>query len=415
MKYKKISKILERLYFHNKKEKNNRYPLLDDAFTFEDLHKGIEVILSGRLTMGEITRKFELEFSKFLNIKYALMVNSGSSANLLASFALTNPKKKNFLKRGDEFIIQALCWSTSLWPLFQAGLKPKFIDVNPKTFNIDVDELERNITKKTKALMLVHVLGNCSNIEKIKKICKSKNIFLIEDSCESLGTKYNNKYVGTFGDFGTYSFYYSHQITSGEGGMVVCNNYSDYKILFQMRSHGWDRNNSFSKRKNLNQEFNFINSGFNLRPLDICAAIGFNQFKRLNNMKKIRSDNKKKIIDSLKNSDQWNNQFTFLEEGPKVEPSWFGLPIILNNKYSNKKKKFLSFLSYYGIETRPILSGNFINQKSVKLYNLKPKNKIFKNTQHIEDSGFFIGLHTKEIKKEEINFLTKKLLSISKF
>ena len=161
MKYKNLFKSLEKKYLLNKVVTKNSYPLLDDAFTFDDLQKGIDVILSGKLTMGEVTERFEYEFAKFLNCKYALMVNSGSSANLLAAFALTNPKKKNFLKRGDEFLIQALCWSTSLWPLFQAGLKPKFIDVNSKSFNIETVELEKNISSRTKALMLVHVLGNC--------------------------------------------------------------------------------------------------------------------------------------------------------------------------------------------------------------------------------------------------------------
>jgi len=414
MKFKNLENILKKKYLSRKNVSTCNYPLLDDAFTFEDLNKGIEVILSGKITMGEITRKFEIEFSNFIGAKHAIMVNSGSSANLLASFALTNPKKKNHLKKNDEFLIQALCWSTSLWPLFQAGLKPKFIDVNKNSFNIDVNHLEKEISKKTKALMLVHVLGNCSNLSKIKQLCKSKGIYIIEDSCESLGTRFNNKYVGTFGDFGTYSFYYSHQITSGEGGMVVCNNSSDYKILHQLRSHGWDR---MYKQKNneLNQKFNFVNSGFNLRPLDISAAIGMSQFKRLNKMMSIRNANRKKIIKKLKSSNEWDNQFSFLEPSHKVDPSWFGLPILINEKYKKRKNKFLKFLSSHGIETRPIISGNFLNQKSVKLFNLKPKDKIFPGSQYIDDKGFFIGIHTQQISEKKLNFLTKKLLSISKF
>ena len=169
------------------------------------------------------------------------MVNSGSSANLLASFALTNPKKKNFLKRGDEFLIPALCWSTSLWPMVQAGLKPKFIDITTEDFNVNLDSLKKNISKKTKAIMAVHILGSSVDMEKLSTITKRNDLFLLEDSCESLGSKFKNKYLGTFGDFGTYSFYYSHQITSGEGGMIVCNDKEDYKIIHYLRSHGWDR------------------------------------------------------------------------------------------------------------------------------------------------------------------------------
>ena len=148
------------------------------------------------------------------------------------------------------------------------------------------------INNKTKAIMAVHVLGNSSKISDISKLCKNKNIYLIEDTCEALGSKYNNKFLGTFGDFGTFSFYYSHQITSGEGGMVVCNSKNDYEILHSLRSHGWDR--GIGKNKKNLPTFNFINSGFNVRPTDIVAAIGLSQFKRLNQFKKIRSDNKKK-------------------------------------------------------------------------------------------------------------------------
>jgi CDP-6-deoxy-D-xylo-4-hexulose-3-dehydrase len=218
-------------YSNKNKKLNFNYPLLDNALSNDDIIRGIEVLLSKKITMGDITKKFEYEFAKYLNVKYALMVNSGSSANLLSAFALINPIKKNHLNRDDTFLIQALCWSTSLWPLVQAGLKPKFIDINPKNLNIDLESFERNLSKKIKAVMIVHVLGNCSNIKKISRILKKKNIFLIEDTCESLGSKYENRYLGTFGDFGTYSFYYSHQITSGEGGMIVCQTTENYNIV----------------------------------------------------------------------------------------------------------------------------------------------------------------------------------------
>ena len=396
--------------YSKKKQKNFKYPLLDDALSNEDIIKGIEVLLRKKITMGEITERFEYEFAKFLNVKYALMVNSGSSANLLASFALVNPKKNNFLKKGDEFLIQALCWSTSLWPLVQAGLKPKFVDVDKNTFNIDDRIFEKSISRNTKAAMIVHILGNSSNITKISGALKKRGIFLIEDTCESLGTKYNSKYLGTFGDFGTYSFYYSHQITSGEGGMIVCNNRKDFEIINSLRAHGWDR--GINKSPQNQRSFNFINSGFNLRPLDITAAIGMNQFKRLNKFKEIRNFNRKKIIDALHQAKSWRKQLSFVNISKQLEPSWFGLPMLLNKKYINKKKKYLDLLNKNNIETRPILSGNFMNQESIKLYNLNPKNIIYPNSQEIEDRGFFIGLHTKPITNNELQKLIKQLLSI---
>ena len=412
----RAKKLLENIVNKGLKKnlpKNIKYPLLADGFTTSDILKGIEVLLSGKITMSEITSKFEYEFAKYVGSKYALMVNSGSSANLISAFALVNPKKKKFLKKNDEFLIPSLCWSTSLWPLVQAGLKPRFVDVNVNNLNMDINELNKKISNKTKAIMAVHVLGNSTNIEELSRVAKSKNIFLIEDTCESLGAKYKKKYLGTFGDFGTYSFYYSHQITSGEGGMVVCNSKEDYELIYTMRSHGWSRGLNKSNIKK-DTSFNFINSGFNLRPLDISAAIGLNQFKRINKMIKIRSQNREKIINKLIKSPNWNDQFSFLEITKNVKPSYFGLPILINKKNLSKKSKFFKYLKKKDIEMRIIISGNFINQPSVKLYKLNKKNEVFPKAQEIEDRGFFIGLHSHPITEKTLNYLEHNLLHIDK-
>jgi len=394
--------------YSKKKTDINKYPLSQFPFEPEDILKGAETLLRGKITMSDITAKFENEFANFLGVKHALMVNSGSSANLLAFFALINPENKKKIKTNDECILPALCWSTSLWPIIQSGLKPKFIDVNLKNFNLDLNILERNITKKTKVVLSVHILGNCPDMTKLKKIINERNLILIEDTCESLGSIYNNKYLGTFGKYGTYSFYVSHQITSGEGGMIVCNDTNDYKIIHKLRAHGWDRG---LNRKNV-KNFNFVNSGFNLRPLDLTASIGFNQFKRLNRMKSIRQQNRDKIIKSLSSSSSWSEQFTFLEPIKNLKPSWFGLPILINKKYVRNKKNFLKYLNKNGIETRPIISGNFLNQPCIKLYKINQNKKSFKNAQEIEDRGFFIGLHTHRIEDKKLKFLTEKLLKI---
>ena len=196
--------------------------------------------------------------------------------------------------------------------------------------------------------MCVHVLGTSSNMIEIKKISTSKKILIIEDTCESLGSKYNGKSLGTYGDFGTYSFYYSHQITSGEGGMIVCNDKSNYNIIKSLRSHGWSRDIEIDKQikkkfKNLDDRFLFINSGYNLRPTDIQAAIAENQLKRLDKFIKIRNRNRDIIIKKIKKSNKWNEQFRFVKINKKISPSWFGLPILINEKFENKKKTFLKF------------------------------------------------------------------------
>lgn len=397
--------------------KRYKYDLLENGFSNEDISIGKKVLNSKRITMASYTRKFELVFARKLGAKYALMVNSGSSANLLATFAAGNPLKKNHLNRGDEVLIPALCWSTSIWPLVQFGLKPVLVDIDIQTLNINIEDLIKKITKKTKAIMLINVLGISSDLFKIKKIANKYKLIIIEDNCESLGSRLKNKYLGTFGDYGSYSFYYSHQITSGEGGMITCNKKEDYDILFALRSHGWLGGTRHYKRslKSYNQyakqnpqldpRYIFINSGFNLRPTDIQAAIAHNQFNRLDKLKKFRNINRNLLINKITKSKKWNNQFQFISIPKDIDPSWMGLPILLSSRFKNKKKKFMTILDKMGIETRPIISGNFANQPAAKLYKLCKKNEKFENSQKVQDLGFLIGLHTRKISKSNLKLI----------
>lgn len=395
-----------------------KYPLLSNAFSNSDILEGQKILKSKQITMSTKTKLFEKEFAKYTGSKYALMVNSGSSANLLALSLLTNPMRKKRLMPGDEIIIPVVCWSTSLWPIVQHGLKPVFVDIDLKNLNIDLDELKKKITKKTKAIFCVHVLGLSADMFKLKKIAKQNKLMIIEDTCESFGSKFKNKFLGTFGEAGTYSFYYSHQITSGEGGMITCNNREDYEILLSLRSHGWAREKFIQKKykknySNLDPRFLFINSGYNLRPTEIQAAIALNQFKRKNIFKENREFNRNKIIQNVNSHKKFCNQIQFLSIEKKIKPSWFGLAIFINKKYSNKKSKYLNYLEKKGIETRPIISGNFVNQPAIKLYKLDKNIKKFKNAQVIEDLGFFIGLHTKKIDSKLANYISANLLKIN--
>jgi CDP-6-deoxy-D-xylo-4-hexulose-3-dehydrase len=345
-------------------DKQYKYELLENGFSNEDISIGKKVLSSKRITMASHTRKFETAFAKKLGVKYALMVNSGSSANLLATFAAGNPLKKDCLKRGDEVLIPALCWSTSIWPLVQFGLKPVFVDIDIHTLNINIVDLIKKITKKTKAIMLINVLGISSDLFKIKKIANKNKLIIIEDNCESLGSRLKNKYLGTFGDYGSYSFYYSHQITSGEGGMVTCGKKEDYDILFALRSHGWLGGTRHYKRSlksynhyarqnpQLDPRYIFINSGFNLRPTDIQAAIAHNQFNRLDHLKKFRNLNRNLLIKKITKSEKWNNQFEFIAVPKNIDPSWMGLPILISERFKEKKKRFINYLDKIGIETR---------------------------------------------------------------
>ena len=385
------------------------YPLLENAFSNDDISKAMQVLKSRYITMSKKTKEFEKYFAKKLNSKYALMVNSGSSAVLMAFALLTNIKRKRRLKTNDEILVPAVCWSTTFWPIIQHGLKPKFIDVDLKTYSPNYEIIKKNISRKTKAVILVNVLGNCSEMDKIKKLLDQKGIILIEDNCESLGSKFKNKFLGTYGEVGAFSFYYSHQITSGEGGAILCKSKDDYKILSELRAHGWDRDYNHKNRS----KFNFVNQGYNLRPLDLTAVIALNQFKRLNLFKKIRSINRNAIIEKIKKSEKWNNQFTFFEPIKGLDPSWFGFPILINEKLANKKKSFLQYLKKNKIESRPIISGNFTKQECIKNYKFKISKKLTQSDK-IEKLGFFIGLPTKKINQSKLNKLCDHLLNINK-
>jgi CDP-6-deoxy-D-xylo-4-hexulose-3-dehydrase len=329
------------------------------------------------------------------------MVNSGSSANLLIFQCLINPKIKK-LKKNDEVLIPAVCWSTSLWPIIQSGLNPKFVDIDLDTLNIDINDLKKKITKRTKALMLVHAMGNCANMNEIVRICKKNKLILVEDTCEALGSKFKNKYLGTFGDFSSFSFFYSHHITSGEGGMICIKNKNEANVIKTLRSHGWHRAISAKKSNN----WSFINSGFNLRPTDISAAIGNSQIKKLNQIINIRRNNFRLIRNALIEDKLYSNKFDILKENSSNSIVWFGIPIILKSDKKNYKNQVTSKLNKFGIITRPLISGNFANQPAVRLYNLKIKNDL-KNADYIDKNSFFIGLHNTNITKKAINHIKK--------
>ena len=390
------------------------YPLTQSVLENVDLNAAIKVIKSKKITMGKRTQEIEKYFKRKIVKTNSLMVNSGSSANLLIFQCLINPLVKK-LKKGDEVLIPAICWSTSLWPIIQSGLKVKFVDINLDTLNIDLNDLKKKISNKTKALMLVHALGNCVNMHKLTNICKKNNIILIEDTCEALGSSYEGKPLGTFGIFSSFSFYYSHHITSGEGGMVSTKNRKYYEVLKSLRSHGWSRGLSNNKEiarkyKNIDKNWIFINSGFNLRPTDINAAIGLEQLKRLKKILSIRKYNFLKIKEELINNKNYNNQFTILNEQKNSTIAWFGIPFILNSKDKKYKNSVMQKLNKKGIMTRPIISGNFARQPSIQLYRINNTAKL-PNADLIDKCAFFLGLHNIKIEDQTLKKLSNKIFS----
>ena len=289
------------------------------------------------------------------------------------------------------------------------------MEININYLNIDLKEKKKKITKKTKALMLVHALGNCAEMDKLTRICKKNKLILVEDACEALGSTFKNKQLGTFGEFSSFSFYYSHHITSGEGGMVCVKNKKYLDVIKSLRSHGWSRdlsNKKFisKKYKNIDKNWIFINSGFNLRPTDINAAIGIQQLKRLNQILTIRKYNFLKIKNKLINNKNYKNQFSILTDQKYSNIAWFGIPFVLNTKNKKYKLKVMSKLNQKGIMTRPIISGNFANQPSIQLYKIKINTKL-PNADLIDKNAFFLGLHNIKITDNKLRILTDHIYS----
>jgi CDP-6-deoxy-D-xylo-4-hexulose-3-dehydrase len=390
---------------HRPTNEGQFFPLVFSNFGEEEILSAIRVLLSGRLTMGEKVLEFENKFSRYLGVPYAVMVNSGSSANLLALSVATNRFRDHKLNRGDEIIIPAICWGTSFAPIIQCGLKPKLVDVDPNTMNISVISLKKAITKKTKGLLNVHILGNCSDMEEISDVVKKNNLILFEDTCESLGTTYNKKMLGTFGDFGTFSFFFSHHITTIEGGMVVCHTLEDYDILKCLRAHGWSRNLSKreeyeTKYSEIDPRFLFVNLGYNLRPMEIQAAFGIEQLKKIAYMNDQRKINVEKLKNNIVSHELWNNQFSFPTHLKNVDPIWFGFPMFLSDAYISKKTELQNYLLSNGIDSRPIISGNFAMQPVYREFGSDIDMRELHGAQDIHNRGIFVGCHTTPLSDE---------------
>ncbi len=400
------------------KRDDNYFPLIDQTFDAEEIVAVMDVVMSSQLTMSERVRTFEKQFAAYVGAPYAVMVNSGSSANLLAFAVAANTLRKEHLKVGDEVLVPAVCWSTSVWPIVQMGLKPVFVDVDPQTLNMSLRDVEKKLSPRTKAVLAVHILGNCTNMSELTKLTQDKGLILIEDTCESLGSTYSNKKLGSIGDFGTYSFYYSHHMTTGEGGMVVCKTLEDYDLLKCLRAHGWSR--ELSNKADLEKQYSevdsrflFVNVGYNVRPMEMQAALGLCQLKKLETMNHFRVENRAKLISALKAHPKWNEQFIFTQASEHTSPIWFGFCALLGEKYVGKRSEFLSYLSSNGIENRPVVSGNFVRQPALSMLGLKLKPEDFPGAEEIHESGFFIGLHTTALTEAQISRLCDVFLSFS--
>jgi len=380
-------------------------PVSGKVFSEMDLQMLVSSSLDFWLTSGRFNDEFEKQLAEFLNVNFVLTTNSGSSANLLALTALTSEQLgEKALKPGDEVITVAAGFPTTVNPILQNNLKPVFVDVNISTYQIDSSLIENAISEKTKAIMIAHTLGNAFDLDEITRIVKKHNLWLVEDCCDALGTTYDGKFVGTFGDIATISFYPAHHITTGEGGAVFTNNAQLKRIIESFRDWGRDcfcatgMSDTCGKRfcwelgelpKGYDHKYTYSHIGYNLKITDMQAAVGLAQLQNL----PLFIEKRKKNFKFLKTHMRKFEKFFILPEATsKSDPAWFGFPIIVRKDSPFSRTELLQFLTERKVDTRPLFAGNITKQPYFKNIDYRISGSL-KNTDEIMNQSFWIGVY----------------------
>ena len=395
-------------------------PVSGKVFDHAEINNAIKVARTGWWTEGEFTKQFERDFSKFTGLRYVSLVNSGSSANLVALASLTSKVfGERRLQAGDEFITTSVAFPTTVNPGIQYGLTPIFVDCVLENLNINISKIERAITKKTKLIMVAHTLGIPYDLDKIVKLAKKYNLWVIEDCCDALGSKYDQKLIGTFGDISTYSFYPAHQISMGEGGAVVTNNSLIHKSIRQFRDWGRDcwcdtgRDNTCRKRfgwklgelpYGYDHKYIYSQIGYNLKSTDFQAAIGVAQLKKLPYFIQRRKENYKILYTFFK---KYEKYFILMKITKKEDPCWFGFPAIVRSSAPFTRNKLTEYLEKNMIGTRNIFSGNLLRHPAYLGLKYKTAGRIV-NADIVMNNAFWLGVWP-GITKEMINY-TKEII-----
>ncbi len=374
------------------------YELASSSWGNAEIKAMQRVIDSGMFTMGEKVAQFEKDFAEKFGTKHAIMVSSGSAANLVGTAALVH-KKENALHRGDEIIVPAISWSTTYYPLQQYGFRLKFVDVDKYSLNIDISMLESALSEKTKMVVAVSILGNPCQLDVLRRFCDSKGLYLFEDNCESMGASLDGKWTGTFGDIGTFSCFFSHHISTMEGGLIVTDDEEISDLARSLRAHGWTRgvpNTSKifePKADDFEEAYRFILPGFNTRPLELSGAIGIEQLKKLDNMISIRRQN----ADVFKKCFSQDDRFIIQKENGVS--SWFAFTMIINPDADLDRESVFKALKDNGIGYRMITGGNFLRHDVINYFDYDCVGEMV-NADLAHDSGFFVGNHPRDLTKE---------------
>jgi len=375
------------------------YPLASATWSESEIAAINGVIESGNYSMGNKVVEFENAFSQFVGSKYAVMVNSGSSANLIMVAALFYIKN-NKLVLGDEVIVPAVSWATTYYPLAQYGLTLKFVDIDKHTLNYDLTALTHAISEKTRLIVAVNLLGNPNDFSTIQNLLSNKNILLIEDNCESMAAIFNEQQTGTFGLMGSFSTFFSHHMTTMEGGMVVTDDEELYHILLCLRSHGWTRNlpkfNHVCGEKSDDpfvESFRFVLPGYNVRPIEMEAAVGLEQLKKLPQFIEKRREN------AFYFKELFSDHPDFYIQQEIGQSSWFGFSLVIKENSPLTRQQVINKLSVAGIECRPIVAGNFTKNEVVKYFKYHIHSQL-SNADLIDRNGLFVGNHHFNISKQ---------------
>ena len=367
------------------------YPLASTTWDSEEHDALQRVIKTGNFTMGAEVRAYEEAFASHIGSKYAVMTNSGSSANL-AMMAAAKYVQGSDLQDGDSVIAPAVSWSTTYYPVHQLGLTLSLVDIDRETLNIDIQKVREAITPRTKAILTVNLLGNPSDLIALQQIAKENNLLLFEDNCESLGAKVDGKQAGTFGFAGTYSSFFSHHISTMEGGITVTDDLAFYQTMKSIRAHGWTRDlpvENFVHNKSGDEWddlFRFVLPGYNLRPLELEGALGQSQIRKLDGFISHRRANATVMLEE---SSRFPNIKLQKENG---ESSWFGFSLLLDGPLSGKRSLLVQALNKAEIQSRPIVAGNFALNPVMKHLRHNPIPTL-PNADDIHQNGLFVGNH----------------------
>lgn len=391
----KLTGIIE-LYLEHASRINERkprkywYPLSLATYGTEEVVQALDSLCSFRTTMWEKTLEFENRFARFQGSLNATMVNSGSSADLLMSFLLLEPRQP-LLRRGDEILVPAVTWPTQIWSPMMAGLRVRLVDVDPATLNVSLQDLERKITPATKAIFLVHLMGNPCEMRAILDLARAHNLIVLEDACEALGSSYDGKKVGNFGLCSSFSFFFAHHICTMEGGMICSNDPTLVARLRTLRAHGWTRNldpGQFDlKGYDVDPRYAFVSWGFNVRPTELQAGFGLAQLQKLPSFNARRVELANRFFENLP---RWPG-LSRPAVSPLAQPVWFALPLMVDAGARYTARDLTAYLEDQGVETRPIVTGNIVRHPAAKLFS-DLADTCLPGAEAVHARGLYLGL-----------------------